>query len=96
MLTQYSIEYSPSFRKHHPAAHHIYYSDDPVACEEFIQELLEQGMALHAIRHEGAALSPAKFDRMVRLAAARLAAQRICTTLKIKPDEERHRFGFAN
>ena len=31
-----------------------------------------------------------------RRAAARLAAQHICVSLNIKPDEERFRFGFAD
>ena len=96
MLSKDSVEYSPGFRKHHPPAHHVYDTDDPVTCEDFIQELPEPGMALHAIKPEGADLAPAKFDRMVRIAAARLAAVRICTTLKLKPDEARFRFGFAD
>ncbi len=96
MLTKYAIEYSPRFRKHSPPAHHVYYSDDPVACEEFTQELLQQGMGIHAIKREGVDLPRPEFDRIVRVAAARLAAQHICVSLNIKPDEERFRFGFAD
>ena len=96
MLTKYSVEYSQHFRKHSPPDHHCYYTDDPVAAEEFVQELLEKGMGIHAIKHEGADLPQPEFDRVVRVAAARLAAQCICVALNIKPSEERFRFGFAD
>lgn len=95
MLKKYTVEYSMQFRKHHPPEHHQYYTDDPVACEEFIQELLQRGMGLHAIRRDGADLPGPEFDRMVKVAAAEVASRLICTTLHIKPEEERHRFGFT-
>jgi hypothetical protein len=95
MLTRYSIEYSTGFRRHHPSPHQQFYTDDPLECEQFIQDLLERGMALHTIRHDGAELPRNEFDRLVKLAAAAGASHRICTSLGIKPDEERHRFGFA-
>jgi hypothetical protein len=95
MLKKYSIEYSLSFRKHSPPEHHQYFTDDPVTCAEFIQELLERGLGLHAIKHEGKDLPKADFDRLVKLAAAEVASKLICTTLNIKPEEERFRFGFA-
>jgi hypothetical protein len=95
MLKKYTVEYSLQFRKHHPPEHHHYYTDDPVACEEFVQGLLQHGMGLHAIKREGVDLPPAEFDRMVKIAAAEVAAKAICTSLHLKPDEERHRFGFT-
>ncbi len=95
MLTRYSIEYSTGFRRHHPSPHQQFYTDDPLECEQFIQDLLERGMALHTIRHDGAELPRTEFDRLVKVAAAAGASHRICTTLGIKSDEERHRFGFA-
>ncbi len=95
MLKKYTIEYSIQFRKHSPPEHHQYFTDDPVALEEFIQGLLERGMGLHAIKHDGADISRADFDRIVKLAASEVAARLICTTLHIKADEERYRFGFA-
>lgn len=96
MLKKYSIEYSLQFRKHSPPEHHFHYTDDPVSCEEFVQELLEKGMGIHAIKHDGADLPRVDFDRIVKVAAAEIAARRICTSLNIKPDEERYRFGFAS
>jgi hypothetical protein len=95
MLKKYTVEYSLKFRKHSPPEHHQYFTDDPVACEEFVQDLLERGMGLHAIKYEGVDLPKADFDRIVKTAAAEVASRLICTTLNIKGEEERYRFGFA-
>lgn len=95
MLKKYTIEYSLSFRRHSPPEHHQYFTDDPVACEEFIQELLERGLGLHAIKHEGADLPRPDFDRIVKLAASRAAARMLCVSLHLKPEEEHYRFGFV-
>ena len=95
MLKKYTIEYSLAFRKHSPPEHHQFFTDDPVAVEEFVQGLLEHGMGLHAIKHEGVDLPKADFDRIVKIAAAETASRLICTSLHIKPEEERYRFGFA-
>jgi hypothetical protein len=73
----------------------LFFTDDPVACEEFLQEVLEHGLALHAIKHDGVDLPKVDFDRMVKVAAAEVASRLICTSLKIKPEEEHYRFGFA-
>lgn len=72
MLKKYTVEYSIQFRKHSPPEHHQYFTDDPVACEEFVQGLLERGMGLHAIRHDGSDLSRPDFDRIVKVGARRL------------------------
>jgi hypothetical protein len=95
MLAKFSIEYSASARHHSPPPHEHHYTDDPLACEQFLQDLLVNGMAIHAIRHEGQELPRGDFDRMVKVAAAGIASRLICTSLDIKPDEERFRFGFA-
>ena len=95
MLKKYTVEYSLRFRKHSPCERYEYFTDDPVACEEFVKGLLEHGMGLHAIKRDGADLPKREFDRMVKMAAAELASKRICTSLNIKPEEERYRFGFA-
>jgi hypothetical protein len=95
MLKKYTIEYSLAFRKHAPSERHQYFTDDPVACEEFVQGLLEHGMGLHAIKYDGVDLPKTDFDRIVKIAAAEVASRLICRTLNIKPEEERYRFGFA-
>lgn len=93
MIPKYTVEYATVIRKH--AAVNHYSTDDPVACEEFVEELLERGCSIRAIKHEGLALPANEFDRMVKTAAAMLASRRICASLGLKPEEERFRFGFS-
>lgn len=70
-------------------------TDDPVTCEEALEELLEKEFAVKAIKHEGVELSPLDFDRMVRNAASLMASRKVCSSLGIKPEEEQFRFGFS-
>lgn len=93
MLPKYTVEYITQFRKHLQTNH--YGTDDPVACEEFLSELLDRGFKILALRHDGLDLPPAEFDRMIKTAAGILAARKLCAALEIKPEEERFRFGFA-
>jgi hypothetical protein len=93
MLAKYTIEYSVPFRRHAPVSH--FNTDDPVACEEFLCELLDRGLCIRAIHHEGVDLPRPDFDKLIKTAASLLAARRICASLNIKPDEERFRFGFT-
>jgi hypothetical protein len=93
MLAKYTIDYSAKFRGHSPT--YQYHGDDPVACEQFLLELLERGFQIKGIRHEGIDLPKTDFDRMVKTAAAMLASQSICAALGISPEEEHFRFGFA-
>jgi hypothetical protein len=93
MLSKYSIEYTAQFGR--ALQTHYYTSDDPVACEEFLAELLERGFRIKTIRHEGLDLPRADFDRMIKRAGATLAAKHICASLGITTEEEHYRFGFA-
>ena len=93
MLPKYTIEFGTN-RKHQAVVSHCS-TDDPVACEEFIQELLQGGFRINAIKHEGVALPQKDFDRMIKAAAGTLASKTICLSLGIKPEEEKYRFGFA-
>jgi hypothetical protein len=93
MLPKYTIEYTTRFRRHAQPNH--YSTDDPVACEEFVEELLERGFAIHAIKHEGLDLPKNEFDRVVKTAAGMLASKHVCASLGIKADEEKFRFGFT-
>ena len=93
MIPKYTIEYTTPFRR--AAAAHHYSTDDPVACEEFVEDLLERGYGIQAIKHEGVDLPRQDFDKLIKTAAGMTAARRICVSMKIKPDEERFRFGFA-
>ena len=93
MLPKYTVEYSPGFSRLAQSRH--YSTDDPIACEEFLAELLERGFRIRKILHEGCDLPQLEFDRFVKTAAGMVAAQRVCTALNIKPEEEKYRFGFA-
>lgn len=93
MLPKYTVEYTTKLRKQ-PQVHH-YATDDPVACEEAIEELLEHGLRIRAIKHDGLDLPKQEFDKMVKTAAGMLASKTICVSLGIQPEEERFRFGFA-
>lgn len=93
MIPKYTVEFTPQLRKHSQTSH--YATDDPVACEEFVSELLERGFGIRAIRCEGVDLEGHKFDRILKIAVGMLASRRLCASLGIKPEEERHRFGFA-
>jgi hypothetical protein len=93
MLPKYTVEFTTQFKKHAQSNH--YSTDDPVACEEFVEELLERGCAIRAVKHEGVVLPQKDFDRMVKTAAGMMASKHICASLGIKPEEEKFRFGFA-
>ncbi len=93
MLPRYSIEYTLSFRRQ-DFVHHLA-TDDPVAAEEFLEELLQRGYKIRDIRHDGEKLPPKDFDKLIKTAAGMLAARHICASLGIKPEEEHHRFGFS-
>lgn len=93
MISKYTIEYTTPFRKHAQPNHYL--TDDPVACEEFIEELLERGFPIRAIKHEGLDLPKDEFDRIIKTAAGMMASKHICASLGIKPEEEKFRFGFA-
>jgi hypothetical protein len=93
MIPKYTIEYTTPFKKHAQPNH--YSTDDPITCEEFVQELLERGILIRTIKHEGLDLPKHDFDRFVKTAASMLASKHICASLGIKPEEERFRFGFT-
>jgi hypothetical protein len=94
MIPKYTVEYRTEPHRHTPVRHHS--TDDPVACEAFIQELLENRLPIQRISHEGVELTRPEFDRMIKNAGMMLVSKRICTCLEINPEEERFRFGFAS
>ena len=93
MLPKYTVEYTTQFKKHAQVNH--YSTDDPVACEEFVEELLERRFPIRCIRHEGVDLPKPDFDRIVKTAAGMLASKHICASLGLKAEEEKYRFGFS-
>ncbi len=93
MLAKYTVEYTTHFKRH--SQPHHYNTDDPVSCQEFVEELLERGCGIQAIKHEGVPLTPKEFDRIIKTAAGIFASKKICASLGIKPEEEKYRFGFT-
>ena len=93
MIPKYHIQYALRFGNQWHAQD--YHTDDPVACEEFIVSLLEHGLKLIGIRHEGVALPAHEFDRMVKNAANILAAKHIAASLGIDAEQVHFRFGYA-
>lgn len=93
MLAKYHIEYSVRLGRHEQI-HHIK-TDDPVACEEYLVEIIERGFHIKSIMHEGVELAGLESDRMIKTAASLLAARKLCQSLNISPEEERFRFGFS-
>ena len=93
MLPKYTVEYTAQFKQHSQASH--YGTNDPVACEEFLEELLERGFRINMVRHEGVELPRQEFDKMLKTAAGMLASKSLCGSLGISAEEEHYRFGFA-
>jgi hypothetical protein len=93
MIPKYIVEYTTHFRNHSQTSHHD--TDDPVACGEFLEELLERGVKIQAVKHEGVDLPRHEFDQLIKNAAAMMTSKHICASLGINSEEERYRFGFA-
>ena len=91
MLAKYKIEYAIPFHGHEQSHHYL--TDDPVACEEFLTQLLERGFKIKEVLHEGAALPKADFDKFIKTAAGILATKHICKALDIDRAEAHFRFG---
>lgn len=93
MIPKHTIEYAITSRSLFHTNH--YSTDDPVACNEFLEELLERDIKIQAIKHEGLDLPAHEFEKLIKTAAGMLAARHICSSLSLKPEEERYRYGFA-
>ena len=91
MIARYNVEYGIPFSKHVLAQHHL--TDDPVACEEFLADLLERGFKIVSIHHQGVELPKAEFDKMIKTAAGMLVARHVCASLGIDTVEAHDRFG---
>jgi hypothetical protein len=95
MIPKYRIEYSIEFGGHRQRDTHDFQTDDPVACEEFLVTLLERGIHIHAVRHEGLELTTREFDVLVRNAATTLAAKHVAKSLGLNAEQVHYRFGLA-
>lgn len=95
MIAKYRIEYMIEFGGHKQTVPQSFKTDDPVACEEFLVALLEHGLRIDTILHDGVELGGHEFDVMVRHAATALAAKHVAKSLGLKPEEVHYRFGLA-
>jgi hypothetical protein len=91
MLAKYHVNYAVPFK--HRDEPHRYLTNDPVECEGFLADLLERGFKITGILHEGVALPPVEFDRLVKTAAGVLTTRHLCRSLGIDTAEAHHRFG---
>lgn len=94
MLTKFAIDYLAY--PHHPHGRSFtHFTDDPVESEDFLMNLLATRARITAIRHAGAPLTGHPFNRMLRVAAERVAATLLRESLDLDAAEIKDRFGFA-
>lgn len=93
MLKQFSIDYVALPRQNTRRLTHL--TDDPVEAEEFLMHLLTAGARIGEIRHEGKPLSGHQSDKMIRVAAERVASSMLQQSLGTDAEETKNRFGFA-
>jgi len=93
MLSKFTIEYAGF--PHQDQGPHLHRTDDPVEAEDFLTRLLILDARILSIKHEGIDLAPHQFDRMLKVAAERLASQLLGKALGIDGAAVKHRFGFA-
>jgi len=93
MLKKYSIDYVVMPKHNKRVFTHL--TDDPVEAEEFLMHLLITSAVIKEIRHEGMALSGHRFDRMIKVAAERVASLLLRESLGLDASEIKDRFGFA-
>jgi len=94
MLTKYAIDYV-AFPHHRASTGFTYLTDDPIQAEEFLMHLLAVRARITAIRHDGATMTGHQFDRMLKVAAERLASELLKESLGLDAAEVKDRFGFA-
>ncbi|HTI72745.1 MAG TPA: hypothetical protein VMF06_22420 [Candidatus Limnocylindria bacterium] len=92
MLPKYKITFD--WGTHHAAQGAHVTTDDPVACETFLADLLERKLRIQQILHEGVALPPHQADALIRTAAGILASRHVCASLGINSEEAHARFGL--
>ncbi len=93
MLTKYAIEYI--ILPQHNTRVFTHFTDEPVEAEDFLMHLLVARARIKEIRHDGAALVGHQYDRMLKVAAERLASGLLRESLGLDAGEVKHRFGFA-
>ena len=93
MIAKFDIEYV--IHPQHSRRVDVHRTDDPVEAEDFLMNLLAGGVRISAIKHEGVELGRPESDRMLSVAAQRLASRLLCGSLGVDAVTVKHRFGFA-
>ena len=93
MIAKFDIEYV--IHPQHNQRVDTHRTNDPVEAEDFLMNLLIVGARIIAIRHEGLELEAGQSDRMLRVAAERLASRLLGRSLDLDSVQVKHRFGFA-
>jgi len=93
MIAKFDIDYV--IHPQHNQRVDTHRTDDPVEAEDFLMNLLIVGARIHAIKHEGLVLEAGQADRMLRVAAERLASRLLGRSLDLDSAQVKHRFGFA-
>jgi hypothetical protein len=93
MIPKYTIEYTIFPQHNKRVERHV--TDDPIEAEDFLMHLLASGAHIQGIKHEGLALDQAQSDRMLRVAASRLASRLLEYSLQLDAAATKHRFGLA-
>lgn len=92
MIKKFEIDYIvfPQHNKHVDT----HRTDDPVEAEEYLMHLLVSGARILAIKHEGVVLDTVQSDRLLLVAAQRLATRLLANSLHIDSVSVNHRFGL--
>ena len=93
MLTKFAIDYD--LTPHHGSRNCTHFTDEPVEAEDFLMHLLIVRARIKGIRHDGAALVGHQFDRMLKVAAERIASALLRESLALDADTVKYRFGLA-
>jgi hypothetical protein len=93
MLSKFAIDYHAF--PHHDARVYTHLTDDPIEAEDFLMHLLAARSRVLVIRHEGAEMTRHQFDRMLKIAAERIASALLRESLRLDAAEIKDRFGFA-
>jgi len=94
MLNKFAIDYI-AFPHHSHGRTFTHFTDDPIEAEDFLISLLAARARITAIRHDGAPISGHPFDRLLKVAADRIASALLRESLSIDSVQVKDRFGFS-
>ena len=93
MLNKFAVDYI-AFPQHSSRVF-THLTDDPIEVEDFLMHLLAARCRISAIRHDGILMTGHQFDRMLKVAAERIASELLRESLALDAAEIKDRFGFA-